>query len=63
MPLPESPAASGTRKFDLVVMAASAGGVKAFEALLGQIPADFALPIAIVQHRSTRDPNLMAREC
>jgi two-component system chemotaxis response regulator CheB len=48
-------------KFDLVVMAASAGGLKAFEALLGALPEDFPLPIAIVQHRTARDPNLMAR--
>ena len=48
-------------QFDLVVMAASAGGVAAFESVLASLPADFPLPIAIVQHRSTKDPNLMAR--
>ena len=42
-------------------MAASAGGVTAFESVLAALPDDFPLPIAIVQHRSTRDPNLMAR--
>jgi two-component system chemotaxis response regulator CheB len=42
-------------------MAASAGGVAAFESVLSTLPADFPLPIAIVQHRSTKDPNLMAR--
>ena len=42
-------------------MAASAGGVAAFESVLATLPDDFPLPIAIVQHRSTRDPNLMAR--
>jgi two-component system chemotaxis response regulator CheB len=47
--------------FDLVVMAASAGGVRAFESLLSGLPADFPLPIAIVQHRSSAHPNLMAR--
>jgi two-component system chemotaxis response regulator CheB len=49
------------RRYDLVVMAASAGGVKAFESLLSQLPEGFPLPIAIVQHRGTRDPNLLAR--
>lgn len=48
-------------RFDVVVMAASAGGVKAFEALLSRLPADFPLPIAIVQHRTTSDPNLLAK--
>ena len=42
-------------------MAASAGGVAAFESVLSALPADFPLPVAIVQHRSTKDPNLMAR--
>jgi two-component system, chemotaxis family, protein-glutamate methylesterase/glutaminase len=48
-------------RFDLVVMAASVGGVAAFESVLTTLPEDFPLPIAIVQHRSTRAPNLMAR--
>jgi two-component system chemotaxis response regulator CheB len=45
----------------MVVMAASAGGIPAFQKLLGALPADFALPIAIVQHRSITPPNLLAR--
>lgn len=48
-------------RFDLVVMAASAGGISAFESVLSALPADFPLPIAIVQHRTTKHPNLMAR--
>jgi two-component system chemotaxis response regulator CheB len=55
----QAPTSEG--KFRLVVMAASAGGVKAFESLLAQLPEDFPLPVAIVQHRTTRDPNLMTR--
>lgn len=55
------PAAAPKGRFDLVVMAASVGGVAAFESVLASLPADFPLPIAIVQHRSTKDPNLMAR--
>ena len=33
-----------------VVMGASAGGVKAFERVLGALPGDFCLPIVICQH-------------
>lgn len=36
--------------FDLVVIAASAGGVAALKALLSKLPVPFATPIAIVQH-------------
>jgi two-component system chemotaxis response regulator CheB len=58
----ETPAARVPgRRYDLVVMAASAGGVRAFQSLLSRLPEDFPLPIAIVQHRTTRDPNLLAR--
>jgi two-component system chemotaxis response regulator CheB len=42
-------------------MAASAGGVPAFQKVLGALPRDFPLPIAIVQHRTATGPNLMAR--
>jgi two-component system chemotaxis response regulator CheB len=48
-------------RYDLVVMAASAGGVHALQAVLFALPADFQVPIAVVQHRSTRQPNLLAR--
>jgi two-component system chemotaxis response regulator CheB len=62
VPPSAAPAARATgQRYNLVVMAASAGGVKAFESLLSRLPQEFPLPIAIVQHRSTRDPNLLAR--
>src|SRR5689334_17098306 len=48
-------------RYDLVVIAASAGGVKALEQLLSALPADFPVPIAIVQHRTAREPDLLAR--
>jgi two-component system chemotaxis response regulator CheB len=44
-----------------VVIAASAGGVKAIEQLLSALPADFPVPIAVVQHRTTSQPNLLAK--
>lgn len=40
------------KRYALVVMAASAGGVPAFQKVLGALPPDFPLPIAIVQHRT-----------
>jgi chemotaxis response regulator CheB len=42
-------------------MAASAGGVKALQTVLSALPADFSVPIAVVQHRSDKLPNLLAR--
>jgi two-component system chemotaxis response regulator CheB len=47
------------RPYDLVVIAASLGGVQALGTLLSALPADFPVPIAIVQHRTTQLPNLL----
>lgn len=38
--------------FKLVVIGTSLGGLKALATLLGQLPADFPLPVAVVQHRT-----------
>lgn len=46
--------------YDLVAIAASAGGVEAIGTLLSGLPPDFPLPIAIVQHRTGNPPNLLA---
>jgi two-component system, chemotaxis family, protein-glutamate methylesterase/glutaminase len=53
-PLPE--AANG---FGLVVVAASAGGVQALMKLVAALPADFALPVVIVQHVDPRHRSLL----
>jgi two-component system chemotaxis response regulator CheB len=45
--------------YDLVAMGASAGGLNALCSLLRLLPADFAVPIAIVQHRA-RESALLA---
>ena len=37
---------------DLVVIGVSAGGLNALGVILGGLPADFPLPIVVVQHRS-----------
>jgi two-component system, chemotaxis family, protein-glutamate methylesterase/glutaminase len=46
--------------YDVVVMAASLGGLDALKGVLGMLPADFPVPVAVVQHRSTRRPHLLA---
>ncbi len=38
--------------YDLIAIGASAGGLNAVSRLLGLLPVDFEVPIAIVQHRS-----------
>lgn len=47
--------------YDLVVVAASAGGVPALTTLLAGLPADFPLPVAIVQHRLPRHQQVLAK--
>lgn len=43
----------------MVVMVASAGGLQALKKILGALPADFPMPIAVVQHRTAKPPNLL----
>lgn len=51
--------------YDLVVMVASTGGIQALCQVLGALPADFPVPIAVVQHRTAnlpdRLPQVLAR--
>ncbi len=46
--------------FDIVLIAASAGGLLAIGHVLGVLPSDFPLPIVIVQHLDPRHRSLMA---
>ena len=46
-------------RFEIVVIGASAGGLKALQALLETLPATFLLPIVIVQHRSADTADLL----
>lgn len=48
-------------KFRAVVIGVSSGGVQALKLLLGELPADFPLPVLIVQHISPDAGNGMAR--
>src|SRR5262249_16186398 len=47
--------------FDLVAIVASAGGLQAMERILAGLPGDFPLPIALVQHRITDKPDVLAK--
>jgi two-component system chemotaxis response regulator CheB len=44
----------------LVVIAASAGGLKPITAVLASLAADFPAPVAVLQHRSPSLPDLLA---
>ena len=44
----------------LVVVGASWGGLAALSKLVGMLPADFGVPMAVVQHRSRHADNLLA---
>jgi two-component system chemotaxis response regulator CheB len=46
--------------FDVVVMAASVGGLKAFSHILADLPADFPIPIVLAQHVARDQPSLLA---
>ena len=46
--------------FDVVAMAASAGGLTAFSQILAALPADFPAAILVVQHLDPRHKSLMA---
>jgi len=46
--------------FDIVVIGTSTGGLKALQLLLSGLPADFPVPVAIVQHRGKDSDNGLA---
>jgi two-component system, chemotaxis family, protein-glutamate methylesterase/glutaminase len=46
---------------DVVVIGASAGGIPALISLLSALPANFRLPILVVQHLSAEAPNYLPR--
>jgi len=58
---------SGDPAFDVVVLAASAGGVQALQVVLGQLPATLPAAVVVVQHRTavSDDPllALLGRRC
>lgn len=44
----------------IVVVGASWGGLAALSRLIGDLPSDFEVPVAVVQHRSRHADNLLA---
>jgi two-component system, chemotaxis family, protein-glutamate methylesterase/glutaminase len=46
--------------FDVVAVASSAGGLQALSRLLAPLPADFPIPVVVVQHLDPRHRSLMA---
>lgn len=58
---PESAPIPGGATYQAVVIGVSAGGVKALKLLLRQLPADFPLPIMIVQHIGPETGDGLAR--
>jgi two-component system, chemotaxis family, protein-glutamate methylesterase/glutaminase len=46
--------------FDVVALAASAGGLSALSHILEELPGDFPLPIVVLQHLDPRHRSLMA---
>ncbi len=51
---------SNLPNFDIVALAASAGGLTALIEVLAKLPADFRAAIVVVQHLDPRHPSLMA---
>ena len=49
----------GERGFGAVVVGTSAGGLAALTTLLSGIPAQFSLPMLVVQHRSKQETDLL----
>jgi two-component system chemotaxis response regulator CheB len=49
------------RRVDIVVMGASLGGLDALELVLSMLPENFAVPIAIAQHRRADDASRLAQ--
>ncbi len=47
------------KAYDAVVIGASAGGLYAMTTILQQLPADYPLPVIVVQHRSKDERNLL----
>jgi two-component system, chemotaxis family, protein-glutamate methylesterase/glutaminase len=46
-------------KFEAVVIGTSAGGLYALTSIFGCLPAEFRLPVVVVQHRSKDERNLL----
>ena len=55
-------APEGTRaRPELVILAASAGGIPALRTILAGLPQTFPVPIAVLQHRSPTSPSVLSK--
>lgn len=54
------PGQAAEKQYKIVAIGVSIGGLKALETLLSSLPPDFALPVAIAQHRSLDDVGRLA---
>ena len=48
-------------KYEAVVIGSSSGGLEALKIVLADLPADFPLPIIIVQHIGARSNNYLIK--
>jgi len=55
------PLLSASDTFEIVALAASAGGLQALSQVLSGLPADFPAPVVVVQHLDPRHRSLMAQ--
>lgn len=55
------PGAAPRRAFDIVAIAASAGGLTALTSVLSRLPADFGPAVVVVQHLDPRHRSLLAQ--
>lgn len=49
------------RRYELVALASSAGGISALGEILGALPPTFVIPIVVIQHRSVGNPLIFPR--
>lgn len=54
--VPDVVASPAAHKYELIAVAASAGGLAAVSELLGALPASVDVPVVIVQHRAATSP-------
>jgi len=55
-----TPVSGSPAGFSVVVLAASTGGVRALQAVVSALPADFPVPVLVVQHRGPGTPELLS---
>ena len=56
----EEERARGAPAFDIVALAASAGGLNALSAVLSELPGDLLVPVVVVQHLDPRNRSFIA---